>query len=114
MSQILAHTVLALLTVAYVYALYRTMFDSARERQELRRQALLALPAKRCHRCGGEFEAWHGRLDPMRGCIDYLPGAKSFVKYEFTVPCAACRVPSTFRVWTDGKLTNRDQELRLQ
>jgi DNA-binding NarL/FixJ family response regulator len=62
MSQILPYGVLALLTVAYVHALYRTMIDSARQRRELRRHALLALPAERCNRCGGEFEAWHGCL----------------------------------------------------
>jgi hypothetical protein len=114
MSQILAHSVLALLTVAHVYAWYRTIVDSARERRELRRLGQLALPAERCHRCGGEFEAWDGSLDTVRDFIDYVPGTPSYVKYQTTLACLSCHVVTTFWIWTDGKLTNRDRMLHVQ
>jgi hypothetical protein len=112
MSQTLPNCLVALLAIAYVYALYRSIVDSARERRELRRQALLALPAERCHRCGGEFEAWDGCLDSVRDLIDYVPGNPSYVKYELNLACLACQVRTTFWVWTDGKLTNRDRMLQ--
>jgi hypothetical protein len=96
--------------VVYVVVVIRSTILKVQQAADLRLQAMLALSGERCHRCGGEFEAWHGRLDPVRDLIDYVPGAQSYVKYEIHLTCLPCRVPTTFWVWTDGKLMNRDRE----